>query len=84
VKLLRFAPPRFALRRSALRRLDEMGLEEKGMGWHSFKRFRKTWLRGHAVWKHQQLVDGRLLEALSEIFHQHDAGFIRLGQRVDN
>lgn len=27
-------------------RLLEMGLEEKGMGWHSFKRFRKTWLRG--------------------------------------
>jgi coproporphyrinogen III oxidase-like Fe-S oxidoreductase len=23
-----------------------MGLDEKGMGWHSFKRFRKTWLRG--------------------------------------
>ena len=23
-----------------------MGLEEKGMRWHSFKRFRKTWLRG--------------------------------------
>ena len=27
-------------------RLKEMGLDEKGMGWHSFKRFRKTWLRG--------------------------------------
>jgi hypothetical protein len=23
-----------------------MGVDEKGMGWHSFKRFRKTWLRG--------------------------------------
>ena len=23
-----------------------MGLDEVGMGWHSFKRFRKTWLRG--------------------------------------
>ena len=23
-----------------------MGLEQKGMGWHAFKRFRKTWLRG--------------------------------------
>jgi hypothetical protein len=23
-----------------------MGLDEKGMDWHSFKRFRKTWLRG--------------------------------------
>ena len=27
-------------------RLIKMGLDEKGMGWHSFKRFRKTWLRG--------------------------------------
>jgi len=26
-------------------RLIKMGLDEKGMGWHSFKRFRKTWLR---------------------------------------
>ena len=26
-------------------RLEKMGLEEKGMGWHAFKRFRKTWLR---------------------------------------
>ena len=23
-----------------------MGLDEEGMAWHSFKRFRKTWLRG--------------------------------------
>lgn len=27
-------------------RLTEMKLDEKGMGWHSFKRFRKTILRG--------------------------------------
>jgi integrase len=27
-------------------RLVKMNLDEKGMGWHSFKRFRKTWLRG--------------------------------------
>ena len=27
-------------------RLIEMNLDEEGMGWHSFKRFRKTWLRG--------------------------------------
>jgi len=23
-----------------------MGVEEPGLGWHSFRRFRKTWLRG--------------------------------------
>jgi integrase len=27
-------------------RLEKMALDEKGMGWHSFKRFRKTHLRG--------------------------------------
>jgi integrase len=27
-------------------RLVKMKLDEEGMGWHSFKRFRKTWLRG--------------------------------------
>jgi integrase len=27
-------------------RLKEMGLDEPGMGWHAFRRFRKTWLRG--------------------------------------
>jgi integrase len=27
-------------------RLVQMRLEQGGMGWHSFKRFRKTWLRG--------------------------------------
>jgi hypothetical protein len=27
-------------------RLTKMGLQEEGMGWHSFKRYRKTWLRG--------------------------------------
>lgn len=28
-------------------RLVRMDLDQEGMGWHSFKRFRKTWLRGH-------------------------------------
>jgi len=27
-------------------RLKAMGLDEPGMGWHAFRRFRKTWLRG--------------------------------------
>jgi integrase len=26
--------------------LKAMGLDEQGMGWHAFRRFRKTWLRG--------------------------------------
>jgi len=27
-------------------RLQTMGIDEKGMGFHAFRRFRKTWLRG--------------------------------------
>jgi hypothetical protein len=27
-------------------RLVRLKLDEEGMGWHAFKRFRKTWLRG--------------------------------------
>ena len=27
-------------------RHTDLGLDEKGMGFHAFKRFRKTWLRG--------------------------------------
>ena len=30
-------------------RLKAMGLDEPGLGWHSFRRFRKTWLRGKRV-----------------------------------
>ena len=28
-------------------KLARRGLDQKGMGWHAFKRFRKTWLRGN-------------------------------------
>jgi integrase len=30
-------------------RLKAMGVDEPGMGWHGFRRFRKTWLRGKRV-----------------------------------
>lgn len=30
-------------------RLRAMGIDEKGMGFHAFRRFRKTWLRGKRV-----------------------------------
>jgi hypothetical protein len=32
--------------RSLTERPKKMGLDEPGMGWHAFRRFRKTWLRG--------------------------------------
>ncbi len=41
-------------------RLVKVGLDEEGMGWHSFKRFRKTWLRG-----------GRCLEDLNNFWMAH-------------
>lgn len=41
-------------------RLSEMGLDEEGMGWHAFKRFRKTWLRG-----------GRCLEDINNFWMAH-------------
>jgi integrase len=30
-------------------RLEALGVDEKGMGFHAFRRFRKTWLRGKRV-----------------------------------
>jgi integrase len=30
-------------------RLKGMGLHERGLGWHGFRRYRKTWLRGKRV-----------------------------------
>ncbi len=30
-------------------RLKAMGLDERGLGWHGFRRFRKIWLRGKRV-----------------------------------
>ena len=41
-------------------RLVKMGLDEEGMGWHAFKRFRKTWLR-----------DARCLEDINNFWMAH-------------
>ncbi|MGA7623580.1 MAG: hypothetical protein WCA91_08365 [Candidatus Acidiferrales bacterium] len=48
-------------------RLVKMGLDETGMSWHSFRRFRKTWLRGR-----------RCLEDINNFWmaHKHFAGFV--------
>lgn len=42
-------------------RLVAKGLDETGMGWHWFKRFRKTWLRG-----------ARCLEDLNNLWMAHN------------
>jgi integrase len=41
-------------------RLVKLKLDEEGMGWHAFKRFRKTWLRG-----------GRCLEDINNFWMVH-------------
>jgi len=41
-----FVSPHSPVRAKVSPRLAKMGVDEEGMGWHSFKRFRKMWLRG--------------------------------------
>jgi len=63
-------------------RLAKMGLDEGGMGWHSFKRFRKTWLRGC-----RRLEDinnfwmAHKPETMSELYsHLHEEVDVRLAE----
>jgi hypothetical protein len=63
-------------------RLAKMGLDEGGMGWHSFKRFRKTWLRGR-----RRLEDinnfwmAHKPETMSELYsHLHEEVDVRLAE----
>jgi integrase len=67
-------------------RLVEMNLDEEGMGWHSFKRFRKTWLRGQRCLED---IDNFWMahkpQTMSEIYsHLHEDLQLRLdeAQRV--
>jgi integrase len=41
--------PNFLRSRWLVPRLRAMGIDEAGLGWHGFRRFRKTWLRGRKV-----------------------------------
>jgi integrase len=54
-------------------RLEAMGIDEKGMGFHAFRRFRKTWLRGKRV---QEDINnfwmGHAPETMSEIYSRLD------------
>jgi integrase len=54
-------------------RLEEMGIDEKGMGFHAFRRFRKTWLRGKRV---QEDINnfwmGHAPETMSETYSRLD------------
>ena len=61
-------------------RLQAMGIDEKGMGFHAFRRFRKTWLRGKRV---QEDINnfwmGHAPETMSETYSRLD---LELGLRL--
>jgi hypothetical protein len=68
-------------------RFTKMGLDEKGMGWHSFKRFRKTWLRGARC---LEVINNFWMahkpQTMSEVYsHLHEEQQLRLDEatRVD-
>jgi integrase len=54
-------------------RLIAMGIDQKGMGFHAFRRFRKTWLRGKRV---QEDINnfwmGHAPETMSEMYSRLD------------
>lgn len=54
-------------------KLRELGADEPGMGWHSFRRYRKTWLRGRRC---QEDINnywmGHQPETMSELYSRLD------------
>jgi integrase len=63
-------------------RLVKMGLDEEGMGWHSFKRFRKTWLRGQRCLEDiNNFWMAYKPQTMSEVYsHLHDDVQLRLDE----
>ena len=50
-----------------------MGLDEKGMGFHAFRRFRKTWLRGKRSQEDiNNLWMGHKPQTMSELYSRMD------------
>ena len=62
-------------------RLKAMGVDEPGMGWHAFRRFRKTWLRGKRC---QEDINnfwmGHKPQTMSELYSRMDE---ELEQRIN-
>jgi integrase len=62
-------------------RLQAMGIDEKGMGFHAFRRFRKTWLRGGRC---QEDINnfwmGHQPETMSELYSRME---FELNRRLD-
>jgi hypothetical protein len=63
-------------------RLTKMELDEEGMGWHSVKRFRKTWLRGARCLEHlNNFWMAPKPHTMSEVYsHLHEELQIRLDE----
>jgi integrase len=63
-------------------RLITMKLDEEGMGWHSFKRFRKTWLRGRRCLEDiNNFWMGHTPQTMSELYsHLHEELDMRLAE----
>jgi len=63
-------------------RLAKMDLDEEGMGWHSFKRFRKTWLRGRRCLEDiNNFWMGHAPQTMSELYsHLHEELEMRLAE----
>ncbi|MGH9648218.1 MAG: hypothetical protein ACRD4E_15520, partial [Bryobacteraceae bacterium] len=61
--------------------LEAMQIDEKGMGFHAFRRFRKTWLRGERC---QEDINnfwmGHQPETMSELYSRME---FELGRRLD-
>jgi integrase len=61
-------------------RLVKLKLDEEGMGWHAFKRFRKTWLRGaHCLEDINNFWTAHKPKTMSEVYsHLHEELEMRL------
>lgn len=54
-------------------RLDTMGLNEPGLGWHGFRRFRKTWLRSQRCQEDISMYwMGHKPKTMSELYSRMD------------
>jgi integrase len=63
-------------------RLKAMGLDERGMGWHAFRRFQETWLRGNRCLQDiNNYWMGHKPETMSELYsHLHEESQQRLDE----
>jgi integrase len=62
-------------------RLQAMGIDEKGMGFHAFRRFRKTWLRGERCQEDiSNFWMGHQPETMSELYSRME---FELDRRLD-